>query len=973
MSSLPSARTLSSSPSSAVHSIQTKQRQGVWAIGRGSLAIWASTLTVLFIGAGLRLIQISQYPPGFHYDEAVNFIVSREIAFFDARPFPVFAAFNGREVFYYYVNAIAMRGIGEHIFTMHFVSAMMNLLTIATTIALGRAMFGRRRGVILGLLAAGFLSVSFPQIFIARQAFRAVSLPILQALCLWTLFAGLRQSQSKRWLPWLIAAGIFGGATFYTYMASRLFPAWVAAILGTVWLFDRSNRKIRLIQVILVILALLITAAPIINYYLDNQDVFADRLTQLSASDETISYTESIRLHARMFFIDGDPYIRYNEPFAPYFTPFVGILLVLGLGVSLWRIFDPKTSSPLSRTAYLLIAASPLMIIPSVLAVNGLPPSHMRSIGMVPAIFFLPAIGGEFLWTQIRAYLTSNPSFSHYIQPIGSLITSAIFIALAVLVWNRYRNWASNPELFYLADGDMVAAGDWLEDHIDDDTLMYVTSLHYDHPSLQIHDLPADNITYLLGERLFIPPANREAYFIETHNAPLPQSLQPFTVPFERINGTPGPDGQPSFIAYHWQPTDPEIVSTGDETFGGILVFSEADLPSATAGQTVTITTQWHILTPPQYDDLTPIFVLETPEDDTLSRTEPYSLHTLRWRAGETLIQQSTFDIPIGTPPGQYPIKVTWVGRTADQYIGLVDDLGAFSGLWLTIGDLDIQSPSTFPSPDTLSIPNPTTIDLADGIRLLGWNHFTQTVRPGEGLNLDLYWQAIPTDQFRPTTPIQLLAISPETDSMLLWDAMPVMNRYSFDQWTDNELVVDRHRWTLPTDMPSGNYQLILQLAETEVELGDFEVLAIDRQFESPTVENPLDLNLSELVSLVGYDLSIDTLSLGEPLTLTLYWQSLATTDLPLTVFVHLEGPDGINHAQRDWQPRQNTYPVALWIPGEYIDDTYTLTLPADAPLGTYTLKVGMYLQETGQRLSITTGGESVGDFWPIAEMTVGE
>jgi hypothetical protein len=932
----------------------------------------------MFIGVGLRLIQISQYPPGFHYDEAVNFIVSREIAFYGARPFPVFAAFNGREVFYYYVNAIAMRGIGEHIFTMHLVSAMMNLLTIAVTVAMGRVMFGRQRGIILGLLAAGFLSVSFPQIFIARQAFRAVSLPMLQALCLWTLFVGLRPtstSQLKYRLPWLIAAGIFGGATLYTYMASRLFPAWVALILGAIWLFDSSHRKTRFLQAMLVILVLLITAAPIINYYLDNQDVFADRLTQLSASEETISYTESIRLHAKMFFIEGDPYIRYNEPFAPYFAPIVGILLIIGLGVSLWRIFDANTPSPLSRVAYLLITCSPLMVIPSVLAVNGLPPSHMRSIGMVPAIFFLPAIGAEFLWSQIRTYLATNPSFGRHIQPIGGVIAGSIFIILAISVWGRYQNWASNPELFYLSDGDMVAAGDWLEDHIDDQTLMYVTSLHYDHPSLQIHDLPADNITYLLGDRIFIPPANREAYFIETHNAPLPATLQAFTPQFERIDGTRGPDGQPSFIAYYWQPTSPDSISDVDETFGGWLAFSESDLPSATAGQAVTITTQWQILNTPPYDDLTPIFVLETLEGESLSRAEPYSLHTMRWRTGETLIQQATFEVPIGTPPGQYPVKVTWVGRAADQYIGRINKDGAFSGLWLNIGTLDIQSPTTFPSPNVLSIPNPTAVDLADGIRLLGWNHFVETVRQGESLNLNLYWQALPTDQSRSSTPIQLLAVSNQTDSdsLLLWEAMPVMDRYPFTNWLANELVVDRHRWTLPTDMPAGNYQLILQLDEAEVELGDFEVLAIDRQFERPTIENPLSIHLSDIVDLVGYDLSTDTLSIGESVTITLYWQSLATTDLPLTVFVHLEGPDGINYAQRDWQPRQNTYPVALWIPDEYVDDTYTLTLPADAPTGIYTLKAGMYLQETGQRLSITADGESVGDFWPLSEITVGE
>lgn len=977
MSSLPSTRRLSTSPSAVMDSVQATQQQHIWSMGRVSLAIWAGTIFVMLIGAGLRLLEISQLPPGFHYDEAVNFIVSREIAFYGAHPFPVFAAFNGREVFYYYINAFAMLGIGEHVFTMHFVSAMMNLLTLAGTLALGRAMFGRQRGIMIGLLAAGFLSVSFPQIFITRQAFRAVSLPMLQALGLWTLFVGLRQpsSKPKHWLPWLIVGGVLCGTTLYTYMASRLFPAWVALILGTLWLVDRSNRKTRFIQAALVMLVLLLTAAPIINYYVDNQDVFADRLTQLSASEETIPYPESIRLHIEMFFIQGDPYIRYNDPFSPYFIPAVGILLVIGLGVSFWRIFDPTTPTPLARTAYLLVACSPLMVLPSVLAVGGLPPSHMRSIGMVPLIFFLPAMGGEFLWTQLNTYLSGNASFQKYNKQLATLIATTLFILLSISVWRQYEVWATNPDLFYQTDGDMVAAGEWLEDRIDDQTLMYITSMHYDHPSLQIHDLPGDNITYLLGNRIFIPPTDREAYLIETHNAPLPENLRAYLTDFERIEGTLGSDGQPSFIAYHWEPSQSESVFDPEETFGGWLAFEEADFPSAVSGQNVTITTQWHILNSPLYDDLTPIFILETPEGDTLSRTEPYSLRTMRWRNGETLIQQATFEIPIGTSPGNYPVKVTWVGRSADQYIGRMNATGAFAGIWFEVGVLTVQTPSVLPSADQLSVPNRLNIDLANGVRLLGWNDLMETVRPGESLNLDLYWQSTSTSQSRPTSSIQLIAISNEenTEPMLLWEGMPVMDRYAFSQWIDNELIIDRHRWSIPTDMPSGNYQLILQLEDEETNIGEFSVLAIDRQFETPVVQNPLDLNLSDIVGLVGYDLSTDTLSVGEPLTLTLYWQSIQITDLPLTVFVHLEGPDGINYDQRDMQPRQNTYPVSLWIPGEYVEDSYTLTLPDNAPLGTYTLKVGMYLQESGQRLSISGSEDLVDDFLNLAEITVGD
>lgn len=888
--------------------------------------LWLSVVLVLLVGATLRLIQITQYPPGFHYDEAVNFIVSREIAVYGARPFPVFAAFNGREVFYYYANALAMLGVGQHIFTMHVVSMMMNWLTLAATIGLGYALFGKGRGLAIGLVAAGIMAVSFPQIFIARQAFRAVSLPMLQALCLWTLFVGVRR---ERWWLWLVFSGVFGGLTLYTYMASRLFPGWIGWILAALWINDR--RRLRVFQGVVVMGVLLVVASPIINYYLDNPDVFADRLDQLSAGDDTPSYIESVRLHLEMFFIKGDPYIRYNDPSSPYFDPLTGLLLMIGLGVSLWQTWHAV--DPVSRTAYLIVACAPLMVLPSVLAVGGLPPSHMRSIGMVPLIFFLPAIGIDFLWRR----LVRLPNAPRQLVPIGAW---GVLLLLAFWVWGRYEAWAAESELFYLTDGDMVAAGDWLEEHVDDQTLIYVTSLHYDHPSLQMHDLPGDNITFLLGDRVFLPPPNREAYLVETSNALLPDSLQWVTTQFdERYQGR-------GFVAYHWLPKPVDARRNG-ETIGDWLHFQKSEMTTTIAGQTAIITSYWAILGAPTYDDLTPVFQLETLYGDVLARVEPYTERSTRWRPGEILIQQAQMEVPIGTPPGIYPVRVTWVGRAADQYVGRLNEQGSFAGIWTDLGSLRVEAPDQFPSPTALTMDHYVDIEVMPGLRLLGWDDLPATIRPGENLGLNLYWQAVQGDL--PAEMVRIVA-----GSELLWAGAPVMGRYPFDEWAPGELVIDRHRWTIPTDLPPGDYDLRVQMDEFQVSVEEFTVLALDRQFDIPDVEHPLDVTLGEVIKLIGYDDEIE----GDTLELTLYWQSLAPTDLPLTVFVHVVGADGTNYDQVDAQPRQNSYPVSLWLPGEVVEDHYILSLPE-----VYQVNVGMYLQATGQRLGLTN---AEGDFWTI-------
>lgn len=917
---------------------------------------WLGTLVVLLMAATLRLWSISAAPPGFHYDEAVNLIVARQIAFDGVRPFPVYAAFNGREVLYYYLSAGAMLGLGDSIFTMRVVSAFSNLLTIALTIGIGRMMFGKQRGMIIGLCAAAFMAISFPQIFIARQGFRAVTLPLMQALSLWALLRGLRSSRPFNiWLP---IAGVATGGALYTYMASRLWPTWLALSVLLYIIANRHNWQRRFLQGVVVGIFVLLAAAPILNYYAENPDVFTDRLEQLDGDEDAPSYADSVWLHAEMFFIKGDPYIRYNDPDAPYFDPLSGMLLLVGYGVALAGFI--KTRAAGERASYGLILLAPLMVVPSVLAVGGLPPSHMRSIGMVPLIFFAPALGLDatvcWLQNQQRSFITT---------PRLAIGIAALFALLAVAVGTSYSRWVGNEELFYLTDGDMVTAGDWLEDNIADDTLIYVTSGHYDHPSLQIFDIPGDNITYLLGDRFYFPPAGRDAYFVHTPNTPLPDIFTPYAEQFGEGVTHYNDNEQLAFIVHHYD-SQASLMrgQSTSETIGGWLRLQSMVNASAIAGSSSTLITTWEILAAPPYPDLTPLFQLETPEGDILDRVEPYSARTNFWHSGEIMLQNVTFDVPHGTPPDTYVVRVAWVGRSSDQYANRLDEQGRFAGIWTDVGQLTVITPTTPPDVSQLDIPLPKSVDFGE-VTLLGQNMLPSTLRPGEAIGLDLYWQATTTPSVET---LQIIGESTDGTRWVWWQGAPVMDRYPFNQWQQGEIVTDRHRWRVPTDMNGGDYDVWLVIGEEEHLLGDVTIAELTRVFTPPTPTIRQNVNFADIVGLVGYALSAETVQRGESIELTVYWQSLAQTDLPLTVFVHLTDPDGINRDQRDAQPRQNSYPIALWVPDEFVADSYQLTVPADAPVGEYTLRIGLYLQANGDRLRIIDYPD---DFWVLTTITV--
>lgn len=129
----------------------------------------------------------------------------------------------------------------------------------------------------------------------------------------------------------------------------------------------------------------------------------------------------------------------------------------------------------------------------------------------------------------------------------------------------------------------------------------------------------------------------------------------------------------------------------------------------------------------------------------------------------------------------------------------------------------------------------------------------------------------------------------------------------------------------------------------------------------APSPERPLTVGLGGAIELVGYDLlstgaqnsPSHTYRPGETLPLVLYWRAVSKPTEDAKVFVHLYDQIGEIVTQEDHRPYYGTRPTYTWLPGEVLDDPYTLALPAGLPPGRYTLAVGMYDPITGARLPV--------------------
>ena len=113
---------------------------------------------------------------------------------------------------------------------------------------------------------------------------------------------------------------------------------------------------------------------------------------------------------------------------------------------------------------------------------------------------------------------------------------------------------------------------------------------------------------------------------------------------------------------------------------------------------------------------------------------------------------------------------------------------------------------------------------------------------------------------------------------------------------------------------------------------------------------------LAGKVRLLGYNIE-SGFQPGDGIHLTLFWQCLEEMEQSYTVFTHLIDGEGHIWGQKDNPPVDGFYPATEWQAGEIVRDQYDLVIAPDAPVGDYKIKVGMYLAETGERLSVLKDG----------------
>ena len=469
---------------------------------------WFLFVGILALGAFLRFYDIKNIPIGLYPDEAMNGSNAQEgLATGNFHVF--YPENNGREGLFMNVQAISIAVFGPTPWALRLVSAVVGTLTILGVYLVTRELFpdppppvgfsdtsdGKKTGSSfssrsrsIALIAAFFIATSYWHLNFSRIGFRAICLPLFASFGLYWMLKAMRTSRIGDW----VLSGIMIGLGFQTYIAFRFMP-FVVMVPGILYLLknrkaqsaDRKGIHCGPCAILLFIFVIFITALPIGIYFLNHPQAFSGRsptdqpISVFSTPSPIVAFLKSNLQTLGMFFVRGDCNWRHNYACQPELHLIVAIFFVLGIWTGIRYLIH-------QRHEYTRFAIGTLfgwmvfMSLPETLTKERIPHA-LRSIGMIPPVMILAALG---MWDILHLILnwlerqkSKYPAYHIQLHRIQREVGWLFVLLLLIIPLNTYYTyfllWAGSKEAYFEFSTDYVHIGEYLNG-IPDETPKYI-------------------------------------------------------------------------------------------------------------------------------------------------------------------------------------------------------------------------------------------------------------------------------------------------------------------------------------------------------------------------------------------------------------------------------------------------------------------------------------------------------------------
>ncbi len=364
---------------------------------------------ILVLALFVRVYHLDSLPAGLYPDEATNgtdALLANETG--DYRL--LYTNNYGREGLFINLQALAVKYFGNTVPVLKFWSVMFGTLAVLGIYLLGRELYGRR---VYGYLAAFLLATSYWAINFSRIGFRAIMVTFLLTFSFYFFFKGLRTSRLRDFL----FAGLFLGAGLHTYVAFRLAPLILIALLPILFLVYENFLTRYWKHLLAFALGAFITAAPMFYDFYQNPDHFSSRTGAVSIFSPEINkgdfwgtFAKTLGLSLVKYNFWGDQNWRHNYAPYPILDPISGAFFLAGFIYIIWETikfiglrFREKLRDERLVRNWFLLSSFFVMLMPEFLTEEGLPHA-LRAIGTQMPVYLIAIL--PIAWVINRARVT---------------------------------------------------------------------------------------------------------------------------------------------------------------------------------------------------------------------------------------------------------------------------------------------------------------------------------------------------------------------------------------------------------------------------------------------------------------------------------------------------------------------------------------------------------------------------------------
>ena len=409
--------------------------------------------------------------------------------------------------------------------------------------------------------------------------------------------------------------------------------------------------------------------------------------------------------------------------------------------------------------------------------------------------------------------------------------------------------------------------------------------------------------------------------------------------------------------------------------FGDYLTLEEVayDGPSVPAGEALRVVFQWRPRAALGHDVRLTLSLADAHGQlwgEAHAIPGEWAMPPSTWVTGEPYTDPEGLLVPQGAPPGDYALRVTLTDAATGAPLRVNDKP------WADVVTIAVTQPvvapvlAGLPNADaaTCCVPGETTC-----VSLAGYEPGGLRFVQGYPLPLALHWLVAPG-----TPPLQaqvrliqrpwqpwMTATPVATATLPLGaEASAAENPVPSARLLTMPVVLE-----VPVDAPTGRAEVVLsvlgpdgspwQCASDGPQVTLFSITMERRPVARrlPAGFTPLEVDFGPEVGLRGYRIEGNARP-GGRVRVTYAWFARTQPTAIYAVFNHVLSADGTPVVQVDGWPQGGRLLSIQWQRGEYIEDSYTLAIPSNAPAPPYTLYVGLYNAATNERMPATRNGE---------------